>query len=250
MLNRRIASIAIVLLAGCGGESITWGTILRDGVPREPREFPGSIRPEISGCQASLRVSQSSGSAFATWWASRSDSSALLMASRAMHGGPWEAPVIADSTDKGARGCGRPAPAIVADAKSGYVHIAYFIEPSSGAGIFFAHSMDSAATFHSPVPIVFGKNPSRVSIDAEGDRVVVAYEDPNANQPMIGVSLSATMGHIFESRMQATSSNGRARQPVVRLSGDSIHLWWSEYSANPSVSATRPGYRSGYIHSR
>jgi hypothetical protein len=250
MRNRRIPFFAIILLAACGGETVTWSSVVSDNIPREPREFPDSIRPVITGCDASLRVSRSDNSAFATWWTSREDSSAVLMASRALHGGPWEAPVIADSTDRGARGCGRPAPAIVADAKSGYVHIAYFIEPSQGAGIFFAHSMDSAATFHAPVPIVFGNNPSRVSIDAEGDRVVVAYEDPNATQPMIGISLSGTMGHIFENRMQATSSNGRARQPVVRVDGDSIHLWWSEYSANPTISATRPAYRSGYIHSR
>ena len=167
-----------------------------------------------------------------------------------MHGESWQAPVVADSTDGSRRGCSRPPPAIVADAKSGYVHVAYFVEQPNGAGVFFAHSMDSAATFHAPVPIVFGNNPSRVSIDAEGDRVVVAFEDPNAKQPLVGISLSGTMGHIFEQRMLASSPNGRARQPVVRLDGDTIRLWWSEYSANPVVSATRSTYRTGYIQSR
>jgi hypothetical protein len=56
------------------------------------------------------------------------------------------------------------------------------------------------------------------------------------------------MGHIFESRSIATSENGRARQPVVRLAGDSVFLWWSEYSPNPTVSATRPFYRVGTWH--
>jgi hypothetical protein len=167
-----------------------------------------------------------------------------------MHGGPWEPPVVADSTDRSRRGCQRPPPSIAADASSGYVHIAYFVEQAGAPGVFFAHSMDSAATFHWPVPIIFGNNPSRVSIDAEGDRVVVAWEDPNANQPMIGISLSATMGHMFEHRMLASSANGRAKQPVVRLDGDSIRLWWSEYSADPAVSATRATYRTGYIQAR
>lgn len=231
-------------------ESVVWGSVIYDGGPPEPRDFPQDIGPGLTrGCEASLRVSQSGNSAFATWWETRPDSSAVLLASRAMHGGPWEKPVIADSTDRSARGCGRPAPAIVADAASGYVHIAYFVEQPNSPGVFFAHSMDSAATFHSPVPIVFGKNPSRVSMDASGDRVIVAFEDPNANQPAIGISLSRTMGHIFEHRSQATSFNVRARQPVVRLEGDSIRLWWSEYSANPAVSATRAAYRQGYIQS-
>jgi hypothetical protein len=124
------------------------------------------------------------------------------------------------------------------------VHVAYFLEPSAGPGIFFAHSMDSGATFHAAVPIVFGRTPSRVSVAADGDRVVVAYEDPNAQQPLIGVALSKTMGHLFENRMQATPDNGRAMQPIVRVDKDSLHLWWSEYSSNPAVSATRPAYRA------
>jgi DNA-binding beta-propeller fold protein YncE len=181
---------------------------------------------------------------YAVWWQSRTDSSVVLLSARRVARGKWSQPVIADSTDHGVRGCGRPAPAIAVDSKSGYVHVAYFSEPKSGAGIFFAHSMDTAATFHSPVPIVFGKDPSRVSVASDGDRVVVAYEDPNSTQPIIGIALSNTMGHIFESRSIATSENGRARQPAVRVEGDSIRLWWSEYSADPAVSATRPRYRA------
>lgn len=252
-MHLRLLPLILVCLSACSGkkETVVWGPIVQAGTPAEPREIPGDVKPQLTtGCLASLRVATSEGSAFATWWETRPDSSGVLLVSRSMHGGPWEPPVVADSTDKSARGCGRPPPALAADAKSGYVHIAYFVEQSNGPGVFFAHSMDSAATFHAPVPIVFGNNPSRVSIDAEGDRVIVAFEDPNANQPMVGISLSRTMGHIFEYRTQASSANGRARQPVVRLDGDSIRLWWSEYSADPAVSATRPAYRTGHIQSR
>ena len=248
MRLRLIAALCLIATSSCKTESIRWSEIVYEGVQPQPSEFPGTNRAQLTaGCGISLRVDTSEGSSFATWWQVRIDSSAVLMVSRAMHGGQWEQPVVADSTDRGARGCGRPAPAIAADAKSGYVHIAYFSEPPTGTGVFFAHSMDSAATFHAAVPIVFGNNPSRVSIDAKGDRVVVAFEDPNSTQPMVGLSLSGTMGHIFERRVLASSPNGRARQPVVRLAGDTIRLWWSEYSANPAVSATRSVYRNGYI---
>ncbi len=244
--------ILSVSISACdSAQTVTLGEIVYRDPPAQPIDSPQSEKSlPTRGCAASLRVATADGSAFATWWQVRPDSSAALMVSRAMHGGPWLPPVVADSTDVSRRGCGRPAPAIVADGRSGYVHIAYFVEQPGGAGVFFAHSMDSAATFHWPVPIVFGNNPSRVSIDAVGDRVVVAFEDPNSNQPMVGISLSGTMGHIFEQRMTASSGNGRARQPVVRLAGDSIRLWWSEYSANPSISATRPTYRSALIHTR
>jgi hypothetical protein len=75
--------------------------------------------------------------------------------------------------------------------------------------------------------------------------VVVAFEDPNSRQPLIGLALSKTMGHLFEKRVVATPEYGRARQPVVRLTRDSIRLWWSEFSENPAVSATRSTYRAG-----
>jgi hypothetical protein len=236
-----------LVVCACSGEAVTWSEIAFAGVPREPSDLPRGVAPPAAArCPGSLRVVESEGSAFAAWWTTRPDSSAMLMVSRAMRGGPWEAPVIADSTDRSARGCGRPPPAIAADAGGGYVHVVYFLEPASGAGVLFAHSMDSASTFHAAVPIVFGNNPSRVSIDSNGDRVAVAFEDPNSRQPMVGVSLSGTMGHIFERRMTVSSANGRARQPVIRLAGDSIRVWWSEYSANPAVSATRPAYRAGH----
>ena len=243
---RQPAGILLLSALACTSSPVEWGPVVRGQYPRTPVEFPGPLQsvPSASACPGSLRVAKNGADEFAAWWETRPDSSAVLMFSR-MESREWTTPVIADSTDHGARGCGRPAPGIAADDSSGYIHLAYFAEPERGAGIFFAHSMDKGATFHSPVPIVFGRNPSRASVASDGDRVVVAYEDPNSTQPMIGIALSKTMGHIFENRVQGTSENGRARQPVVRIGGDSIRLWWSEYSPNPAVSATRPMYRAG-----
>jgi len=245
-MRKRIA--ALVLIIGCSNNpQIEWGDIVYSGAPQTPNEFPSLLQSAPSGtaCPGSFRIAKAGTDKYAVWWESNRDSSVALMTSRSSDGRTWAAKIAADTTDHGVRGCGRPAPAIAADSASGYVHIAYFSEPKNGPGIFFAHSMDKASTFHSPVPIVFGRNPSRVSVASSGDKVAVAYEDPNASQPMVGVALSRSMGHIFESRSIATSENGRARQPVVRLAGDSIRLWWSEYSPDPEVSATRPFYRAG-----
>ncbi len=219
---------------------------MRTGAPREPAEsVRGITGPESDGCPGSIRIAQNGNSRFAAWWRVRVDSSVVLVVSRASGGQQWSEPAIVDSTDHGVRGCGRAPPAIAADAASGYIHAAYFIEPSGGGGVFFAHSMDNGETFHAPVPVIYGKNPVRTSIASSGDKVVVAYEDPNSLEALIGLALSKTMGHMFEERIVATSDNGRARQPVVRVDPDSVRLWWSEYSPNPSVSATRPMYKAG-----
>lgn len=228
----------LILVVACAKPPVEWGPIQYTSAPLQP---PERIADPVSNraCPASTRSAVLGSTTFTTWWETRPDSSAILMASRDSN------IVIADSTDHSTAGCGRPAPAIAADSATGYIHVAYYAEPNSGSGIFFAHSMDSAKTFHSPVPIVFGRNQSRVSVASSGHRVVVAYEDPNAKMPSIGLALSSTMGHIFEKRVIASGENGIAKQPVVRLRGSLIQVWWSEYSPNPTVSATRPMYREG-----
>jgi hypothetical protein len=239
------ALLSLCVLTACHGDVVKWNEAQIGAGESPPSEMVARTIPDSSACPASLRVASSGKFTYAVWWKVRPDSSAALVVARSTDGETWGAPVVADSSDHSRRGCARPPPAIAADTSSEYVHLAYFLEPAAGSGVFFAHSMDSAATFHAPVPIVFGTNPSRVSVASHGDRVVVAYEDPNSNEAMIGVAFSRTMGHLFEARMQATSSDGRARKPIIRVSKDSVFLWWSEHSANPEVSASRPAYQTG-----
>ncbi len=248
-MRRFTTLLSLIILVGCKADPVTWGEpVFRAGVVSPVDSIARRTIVDAAMCPVSVRVASAGHYSYAAWWHVNADSSSSLLVSRSSESGVWGEPVVADSTDHSNRGCGRPAPSIAVDSVSGYVHLAYFLEPVAGPGIFFAHSMDSGATFHSPVPIVFGRGPSRVSVSSHGDKVAVAYEDPNARQPMIGVALSKTMGHIFEARMQATPDNGRAMQPVVRVDGDSIRLWWSEYSADSSVSANRSAYRAGQWH--
>lgn len=248
MRLRRIIFGALCTTA-CQQAPVNWSSVEYSNFPSEPNEFPrpSQSMPDVEACPGSMRIATAGKAQYAVWWVANADSSVDLMSARSISG-KWEAPVVADSTDKGVRGCGRPAPAIAADSQSGYVHYAYFAEPKIGAGVFFEHSMDQAKTFHSPVAIIYGRNPSRVSIDAKGDRVAVAFEDPNSSRPVVSLALSKTMGHIFEHRLQASGDNGNARQPVVRIEGDSVRVWWSEYSDDPSISATRTVYRAGKLH--
>ncbi|HZI27382.1 MAG TPA: sialidase family protein [Gemmatimonadaceae bacterium] len=233
-------------VVSCSHGEIAWNEI-RLGGPRLPRMVAlGSVSPQAAGCPASLRATRNGSRLLAAWWSARSDSSGVLRVSESLDGGKtWTPPVVADSTDRSARGCGRPPPSIAADSSTGYVYLAYFAEPPGGRGVFFAHSMDSARTFHAPVPIVFGATPAWVSVSAAGDRVAVAYEDPNSVTPSVGVAVSRSMGHIFEAGEIVSGANQRARQPTVQVVGDTVRVWWSDHSADPRVSATRPAYRDG-----
>lgn len=242
----RAIILSLLLLAGCSHDNVQWSDVSYSAPPR-PRSIPlGILSPSPNACPVSVRSTRAGKNIFAVWWSIRRDSSGVLFVARSGDDGKtWSAPVIADSTDHGVRGCGRPAPSIAADSASGYVHVAYFSEPVRGRGIFFAHSMDSGRTFHSPVPIVFGDNPGFVSVASNGDRVAVAYDDPNSAEPMVGIALSSSMGHIFQPGQPISSGGERAKQPVVEVSRDRIRVWWSDYADDPRISATRTAYREG-----
>ena len=242
----RLPLVCVLLVIACSGETVRWDDVSYSAPPLPVHVPIGKFMPSSYACPVSVRAVRTGNRMFAAWWSVRRDSSGVLLVSQSNDGGrSWQPAVVADSTDRSVRGCGRPAPAIAADSASGYVHIAYFGEGVSGRGIFFAHSMDSGRTFHSPVPIVFGDNPGFVAVAAEGDRVAVAYDDPNSVQPTIGIALSTTMGHIFKPGAPISNASELAKQATVELRGDTIRVWWNDYSADPRVSATRMAYRQG-----
>ena len=186
-------------------------------------------------CLGSLRTARSGSDVYGAWWEVRDDSSSVLMVGRSTDAGKtWGIVQPADTLDRSRRGCTRPAPAIAADSATNYVDIAYFMEATEGPGVFFTHSMDARhigsgdGIFHSPVPVVYGDQPSDVSVAARGNDLVVAYEDPNGDRSMVGLALSRTMGHIFEQRLVVSMPDLPARAPLVALRGDSVMVQWWE----------------------
>ena len=197
--RRLLLALSVTLsvsIAACNNDAIEWNEIRLDG-PRLPASVAlGHVWPRAAGCAASVRATRKGSRLLAAWWTARNDSSGLLLVSQSSDGGKtWTPPVVADSTDRSVRGCGRPPPSIAADSASGYVYLAYFAEPASGRGIFFAHSMDSGRTFHAPVPIVFGDNAAWVSVSGEprssGGRVR-GSEQSQAERRSRGVAVDGT----------------------------------------------------------
>jgi hypothetical protein len=245
---RALAPLGVLLLATCAEKPVEWGAISyrlsRLGDPDTRSAIMSANLAEIEGaaergsCIRSIRRAGDNLDLFRVWWSSRPDSSVVLAAQRSIdQGRTWLAATIVDSTDRGRRGCDRPAPGTAFDPGSGYLYVAYYIEPSSGAGIFFAHSMDRAELFHSPVPVIYGKRPGAASVTGRGDSVVVVFEDPNASQPRVGYALSHTSGHFFEKRGRVTPNEELATAPWVALDGGRITVWWKN--------GERVGYRSG-----
>ena len=245
-----LAFTLVVTLAACVPQPVSWD----EAISRRPGTLADSTRlalgedgtsgfttawtpatwPTEPGlCAATRRavpaaVPALAGEAFASWFAARADSSVVLRVARSDDGGlTWNAAVTADSTDVGRTGCARPTPFLFADSLNGYVHLAYHLVAREGAGLFFTHSMERGALFHEPVPIVYGDRPSAASVASRGDTVIVAYEDPNSRLPRLGLALSRTQGHIFESRLPASDETGEARTPLVAVRGARIVVAWT-----------------------
>jgi hypothetical protein len=164
---------------------------------------------------------------------------ASLVVARSTDGGvSWAPAVMADSTDRGRSGCRRPAPFITADSLNGFVHVVYFMVAAEGAGVFFVHSMEGGAMFHSPVVIVYGERVSAAAVASRGDTVAVAYENPNADSPQIWLALSKTAGHIFERRLAVSPATSVASRPAVAVRNGRVAVAWFDTERGGGNAAT------------
>jgi len=248
-LSARARFLLLFLCSACVNDPVDWGDIsYRHSQLGDPPAISAvmdanlpAIPATVVNCNRSVTAAKSRDDLFRAWWAVRADSNALLVMQRSPDAGrSWQSPVVVDDRDAGRRACDRPPPAISYDSSSRYIYLAYFLDARDGSGVFFAHSMNEGAMFHSPVPVVFGNNPARAGIAGHGDSVVVVFEDPNATSQTLGIVLSRTTGHIFEQRGLVTPEEVRANNPWVSLEGDRIKVWWM----TPDV-LDRVGHRDG-----
>jgi hypothetical protein len=106
-----------------------------------------------------------------------------------------------------------------------------------GTGVFFAHTMSSM--LHSPVAVIYGDRLVATAIAAEGrgDRVAIAYEEPNGKREQIDLALSTTEGHIFEVHTTASRDVDVAASPQIALAGRSIAVSWLERPLDASAAS-------------
>jgi hypothetical protein len=250
-----IASLGLLaLVSACIKSPVEWTTqrslpldsdsarvLAPDGTlhPDSMLALAARITPPSSDiCPGTLRLARAGSALYATWWAPRPDSNANLLASRSLDSGRhWSVAAPVDTSDQGVSGCRRIAPSIAADSASGYVHVTYAMVAPEGPGLFFAHSMDEGVTFHAPVAIVYGDRLGRTSVAADGDIVIVGFEDPNSTSPRVGLAISRTMGHIFEQRILPLSDDvGAATRPRTAVHGRQIAVA-GEPRASPAAAA-------------
>jgi hypothetical protein len=247
---RRLTVASLVLLAACDQPPIEWHDPV--AIPDPPAlshlttdssghtEFAAEVirlvtPPKAAGlCPTSLQTAVGKAHVHAVWWSVRPDSSAVLYsATSADSGKTWGTATTVDTSDISSRGCSRPPPSLTTVGDD--MHVAYSMIAPEGTGVFFAHFMGSM--LHSPVAVIYGERLVATAIAAEGDRVAVAYEEPNGKRDRIDVALSLTQGHIFELHTTATRDVDVATSPSVALAGRSLAVAWVERRLDASASA-------------
>lgn len=225
----------LAAMAGCTSTKVRW-----DALQAAPGDTTGVMEltaegrlqfssPQIPAtppmdslmCAGSVVFAKEGDQWYATWLRSRADSTVAVVAARS-DGRAWTPAAIVDSLDAGRFGCRRPSPSIAV--AQGYVHIAYSLKAPEGFGVFFAHSMDRATTFHDPMIVVYGDRLSATTTAAHGMRVAIAYEDPNRGGKRIDVALSETQGHTFEPREPGSPSEMEATQPRIAIRDSVVAL--------------------------
>lgn len=243
----RAHHLAVVLpwlwLAGCDAGPIAWeetrtlpasggsGAALQltsGGVGVAAVALPATSAP-ADACPSSVVYAHLAGDEWhRAWWSPAPNGRVRLVASRSRDGGAtWSDPVVVDTSDVSAVGCRRPAPAIAADSVTRYVHLVYFLVPPTGAGVWYAHSMDGGDTWHSNYGLIYGDDPARVDVAADGAHVAIVYELPNAAERRVGLTLSRDGGHSFLPPLIVTSSSGDASTPSVAVRGTRVAVAWT-----------------------
>jgi hypothetical protein len=144
------------------------------------------------------------------------------VASSADSGRTWAAALAVDTTDISSNGCRRPPPSLTTVGDD--VYVAYSMIAPEGKGVFFAHTMQNM--IHAPVPVIYGERLVATAIAADAQRVAVAYEEPNGTREDVGVALSVSQGHLFETHTPASRGVDNASAPAVAFNGPMLAVSW------------------------
>jgi len=246
----RVRLFALIVLSACEAPRVEWSdpvsivqnpgaatlTIDSAGTARFIAEpSPELALPSAPGlCKSSLRTVTGTKHVYAVWWAARPDSSASLQTAKSTDSGKtWGSPAAVDTSDISSSGCRRPPPAVTAVGDD--LHVAYSMVAPEGTGVFFAHFMTTM--LHSPVAVIYGERLVPTAIAADGDRVAVAYEEPNGKRRQIDVALSTTQGHIFEWHATASRDVDVATTPAVAMAKNHLAVAWMTQNGTDSTSS-------------
>lgn len=232
-------TIYVSWLGGPSGQSASWIAHSTDGgatwSPRV-RVDTGNACP---CCRTALGTS-ADGIVYMAWRHVYPGNVRDVVVSRSIdHGVTWSEPVRVHADGWVFDGCPHAGPSLQVDS-AGRLHVSWWTGKRGSAGVWYARSDDSGASFGPAVPIGVAdfSRPAHVQLALGNTGIVaVAWDDGTVKTPRVVLRLSRDGGQTF-SPMTVLSGAGRAAGfPVLAVSGSAITVAWSDVSAVTADSA-------------
>ncbi|MGH7554666.1 MAG: sialidase family protein, partial [Longimicrobiales bacterium] len=106
-------------------------------------------------------------------------------------GATWSSPTFVHRDAWRIEGCPHAGPALAVDAKD-RLHVGWYTGAEGRVGIYYSLSQDGGRTFGEPAPVMVGDwvPISQVRLAAEGDEVMIAWDDRRNDDPSIRTARS------------------------------------------------------------
>lgn len=229
-------TVYVAWLDGRTGKSAAYVTHSSDGGAHWSPNVKMSVGETCPCCRTALAAG-TSGVVYAAWRAVLDGNERdVVVARSADYGATWSKPSRVHADGWKIDACPHAGPSIQLDA-SGALHVLWWTGSPKSAGVFYAISRDSGATFSAPIAVSEQRTPmpSHVQLALGTHGTVLAAWDELANgRPQVFVR-TARDGASFSDGVALAEPTTTAQFPVIGVHADTAFVGWSATGTIPPL---------------
>ena len=227
-------TVYVSWLDGRMGKSAAYVTYSSDGGATWASNVRMSVGEACPCCRTALAAG-AGGIVYAAWRAVLPDQVRDIVIARSRdHGATWSAPVRVHADDWKIDACPHAGPSVQLDA-AGRLHVLWWTGKENAAGVYYAMSSDSGATFSDPVTVSRQATPvpSHVQLAlTDSGAVVAAWDELDGSMPVVYVRTAFRAGS-FGPPVALTDQLHSSQFPVIGTHGDTAYVAWASTSTAP-----------------
>jgi hypothetical protein len=227
-------TVYVSWLDGRTGKSAAYVTYSSDNGATWAPNVRMSVGEACPCCRTALAAGPN-GVVYAAWRAVLTGNIRDIVVARSSnHGATWSAPVRVHADAWKIDGCPHAGPSVQLDA-AGKLHVLWWTGKPDAAGVFYAASSDSGATFSEPITVSSQQTPvpSHVQLAlADSGTVVAAWDELQGSMPVVYVRTASRDG-VFGQTMALTDTTRSSQYPVIGTHGDTAYVAWASTAFAP-----------------
>ena len=227
-------TVYVSWLDGRMGKSAAYVTYSRDGGATWAQNVRMSVDEACPCCRTSLAAGPG-GTVYAAWRTVLAGNIRDVVVARSSdHGVTWTAPARVHADDWEIEGCPHAGPSVQLDA-AGRLHVLWWTGKPGGAGVYYAVSSDSGATFSNPVTVSRQTTPvpSHVQLAlTDSSTVVAAWDELKGAMPIVYVRTQSRAGRLGPT-VALTDTTHASQFPVIGIHADTAYVAWSSTTVAP-----------------